>query len=118
MQTVNQHAINAAGKKLGRVASEAAKALMGKMSASYTPNIDSGIGVVITNASKLHLSERKKQGKVYTTYSGHPGGLKSETLASLIGRKGNGEALRRAIQRMLPRNTTRVSRMKRLQISE
>ena len=118
MTTKNEHTINAAGQKLGRVASQAAKALMGKVSVSYTPNIDTGVHVVITNASKLYLSERKRQGKVYTTYSGHPGGLKLETLQALIARKGTGEALRRAVERMLPRNTTRKARMKRLKISE
>ena len=110
--------IDAAGEKLGRVASRAAKALIGKMSASYTRHIISDVTVSITNASKLHIAEKKKQGKVYTMYSGHPGGLKRETLSSVIRRKGKREALRRAIERMLPKNAMRVARMKRLTISE
>ncbi len=116
--TATEHTINAAGEKLGRVASRAAKALMGKMSASYTPHISSPTTVTITNAAKLHLPEKKRHAKIYTTYSGHPGGLKRETLSALIARKGHGEALRRAILRMLPRNATRVVRMKRLKISD
>ena len=110
--------IDAAGEKLGRVASRAAKELIGKTSASYTPHIPSQVAVSITNAGKLHIPEKKKQGKVYTTYSGHPGGLKKETLSSLVGRNGAREALRRAIERMLPKNTMRKARMKRLTISE
>jgi large subunit ribosomal protein L13 len=118
MTTVTEHTIDAAGQKLGRVASQAAKALMGKISASYTPHIDSRVTVTITNASKLHIEERKRLSKTYGNYSGYPSGLRVETLGSLITRKGAGAALRRAIERMLPRNATRTARMKRLKISE
>lgn len=112
------HTIDAAGRTLGRVASEAAKALMGKMRADYTPNKNSGVRVTISNAGKLYIRERKRSRTIYTTYSGYPGGLKSESLASLTARKGNGEALRRAISRMLPRNTMHTPRMKNLAITE
>ena len=88
--------------------------LMGKTRADYTPNIDSKVTVTVTNASKLYIRERKKVGKIYTTYSGYPGGQKRESLASLNDRKGPGEAVRRAVQRMLPNNTMRPSRMKNL----
>ena len=112
------HSIDAAGKTLGRVASEAAKALMGKMQADYTPNKSSGVKVTISNAGKLYIRERKRTQTIYTTYSGYPGGLKRESLASLTARKGNGEALRRAISRMLPRNTMLTARMKNLTVTE
>ena len=110
--------IDAAGQSIGRVASAAAKALMGKMHTDYTPNKRSDVKVVVTNASKIYTRERKQQQKTYTTYSGYPGGLKKETLSALIGRKGRGEAVRRAISRMLPRNTMKVARMKNLTITE
>lgn len=109
--------IDAAGQSLGRVASEAAKALMGKTRADYTPNINSDVKVTITNAGKLYIRERKRLQKIYTTYSGHPGGQKRESLASLNARKPS-EALRRAIARMLPRNTMHTPRLKSLTISE
>lgn len=118
METNNTYSIDAAGKSIGRVASEAAKALMGKMRADYTPNKNSGVKVTISNAGKLYTTEKKRTGKVYTTYSGHPGGQKRESLASLNARKGKGEAIRRAITRMLPRNTMRVARLKNLTITE
>jgi len=110
--------IDAGGKTLGRVASAAAKALIGKTSASYTPHIPDTAKVIITNASKLHMTDKKVRTKVYRQYSGFPGGLKNETLSSLTSRKGNGAALKIAIERMLPRNTMRVSRMKRLSITD
>ena len=112
-----EHTIDAAGKTLGRVASEAAKALMGKMRADYTPNKNSGVKVTITNAGKLYIRERKRIGKIYSTYSGHPGGMKRESLSSLNARKPD-EALKRAVRRMLPRNTMLGARMKSLTISQ
>ena len=111
---MTDYTIDAQGKALGRVASEAAKALMGKMSPSYTPHIPSGVKVIITNAAKLLRTERKDGGKVYSTYTGYPGGLRKERLGDLKTRKGHGEPLRRAIERMLPRNQLRTGRMKNL----
>ncbi len=111
------YTIDAAGKTIGRVESEAAKALMGKTSASYTPNIRSDVKVVVSNASKLFIQERKSKQKVYTHYTGHPGGLKKETLSALRSRKGEGEAVRKAVSRMIPRNTMHTARMKNLTVN-
>jgi large subunit ribosomal protein L13 len=116
--TTAEYTIDAAGKSLGRVASEAAKMLMGKTLPSYTANIRSNVRVNITNTSKLTIRERKLLQKTYTRYSGYPGGFKKETLGKLNTRKGHGEAVRRAIHRMLPDNTMRVARMKNLTITE
>lgn len=112
------YTIDAAGKTIGRVASQAAKALMGKTRADYTPNKMTDMKVVVENAAKLFIRESKKQGKVYGIYSGYPGGLKKETLSNLIARKGQGEAIRRAVQRMLPNNTMRPKRMKNLTVNQ
>lgn len=109
--------IDAAEKSLGRIASQAAKTLMGKSSPGYKPNVEAAPRVTIINASKLSISEKKALGKRYTRYTGYPGGLKTETLKMVSSRKGEGEALRRAIERMLPRNGLRKSRMKKLTIS-
>ena len=113
-----EYQIDATGRTLGRGASEAAKALMGKMGPDYTPNKNSNVKVSVTNAGKLYIRERKRSRTIYTTYSGYPGGLKKETLASLTARKGNAEAVRRAVARMLPRNTMHTPRLKNLSITE
>lgn len=113
-----EYTIDAAGRTLGRIASEAAKALMGKMSPDYTPNKRSDVKVVITNASKLHMGERKRLQKVYRSYSGYPGGLRSERFEELVARKGYDASIRHAVSRMLPNNTFRVGRMKNLKISK
>lgn len=110
--------IDAAGKSLGRVATEAAKALMGKTSADYTPHVRSDVKVSVQNAGKVYTRERKQLQKIYTSYSGYPGGFKKESLSSLNARKGKGEAIRRAVKRMLPRNTMLTPRMKNLTITE
>lgn len=118
MQKEKTYTIDAAGKSLGRVASAAAKALMGKTRADYTPHIESGVKVTVTNASKLFIREKKRATKVYQKYSGYPGGLKQETLSNLSARKGYGEAVRLAVKRMLPRNTMLTARLKNLTITE
>ena len=112
------HTIDATGRALGRVASEAAKALMGKMSADYTPNKRSEVKVTITNASKLHVREQKHLQKTYVSYSGYPGGLKKRRLEETISRRGYAAPLRIAISKMLPRNTFRNFRLKNLKITE
>jgi len=108
--------INAAGKSLGRVAAEAAKMLMGKTSADYTPNIRSDVKVTISNVAKITTREKKIVQTKFTRYSGYPGGLKTVSLQQLNEKK-PGEALRRAIERMMPRNTFRTERMKNLTIN-
>jgi large subunit ribosomal protein L13 len=116
--TEKKYSIDAAGKTVGRVATEAAKALIGKAHADYTPNIPSIVKVTISNAGKIRITEKKRLQKKFTQYSGHPGGLKIESLGSLVGRHGKGAAVRKAIERMLPRNTMKTARLKRLVITE
>ena len=110
--------INAEGRSLGRVAAEAAKALMGKMRADYTPHVFSNVKVTITNARKLRIREKKMLSQKYRNYSGYPGGLREESLKNLSARKGYASAVRLAVQRMLPNNTMRPKRLKNLHISE
>ena len=121
MATVNTQKkfdIDASGKTIGRVAAEVAKALMGKAHADYTPHIPSLVNVTVANAAKIRVTEKKRLQKKYTQYSGHPGGLKIESLGSLVGRRGKGAAVRKAVERMLPRNTMKTARLKRLTINE
>lgn len=112
------YTIDAAGKSLGRVATEAAKALMGKTSSDYTPNKRSNVKVTITNASKLRVREQKRVQKTYVSYSGYPGGLKRKSLGTIAAQQGYAAPLRTAISRMLPRNTFKNARLKNLTITE
>jgi large subunit ribosomal protein L13 len=110
--------IDASGRTLGRVASEAASALLGKKSAHFVKNLVIPTEVTITNMSKLMLPEKRVSGKVYTRYTGYPGGLRKQTLSELMEKKGISEAMRKAVDGMLPRNKLRNDRMKRLIITD
>lgn len=111
------YTIDATGKKLGRVATQAAVLLMGKNDPQFLRNRFSNVAVEITNVSKLSIDERKYADKIYTRYSGYPGGLKKETAGRLVARKGHGEMMRRAIKNMLPSNRLRDRMLKNLTIS-
>lgn len=113
-----KYTIDAQGKKIGRIASEAAAALMGKRSPDFAKNKVSAAIVEILNAAKADMSARKKSRDIYVTYTGHRGGLNSETLGELIDRRGMSEVFRRAVTRMLPDNKLRDRRLKNLIIKE
>ncbi len=112
------YTIDAAGGALGRVASEAASALLGKKSAHYVQNEVLPVEVEIINASKLVMTEKRIAGKEYTRYTGYPGGLRITSMANLLQKKGVGEALWKAVDGMIPRNKLRKERMKRLTITD
>lgn len=112
------HTIDAQGKKLGRIASEAASYLMGKRTVKYARNKVSGVQVKIINAGKVSLDAKKLSGKEYVTFTGFRGGINTEKLADLITRKGAKEAVERAVYRMLPSNSLRKAMMKNLTITE
>jgi large subunit ribosomal protein L13 len=69
------HVVDADGEVLGKLASKAARILMGKHKASYTPFLDTGDHVVVINAAKVKLTGRKEENKVYRHFTGYPGGL-------------------------------------------
>ena len=101
------HHIDADGRVLGRLATEVATILMGKHRPEYTPHVDCGDCVVITNCSNVVLTGRKREQKMKTHYTGYPGGLKSESYGRLLDRKPE-RVVEDAIRRMLPK--TRLGR--------
>lgn len=110
--------IDAQNKILGRVASEAAGIILGKKSVEFAKNAVKGEEVKIVNASKIKVSGTKTRNLIYTHYTGNPGGLRQEAYKDLVVRKGHGEAIRRAIEGMIPRNRLTKARMKLLTIEE
>lgn len=113
-----EHTIDAEGKKIGRVSTEAANILMGKNDPSFEKHVAVPVKVHIVNASKADISEKKANNKKYTRFSGYPGGLKEESLRKLIEKKGYGEAFKKAVYGMLPGNKLRAVRMKNLIVTE
>jgi len=114
----HEHTINAAGKKLGRISSEAAKVLLGKTSADFENHKVADVKVTISNASKMDISDKKKQQEVRKRYSGYPGGQKVESLGEHIARVGIAQAVQNTVKKMLPKNRLRDLRLKNLTILE
>ncbi len=110
--------IDAKGKTLGRVASAAAKVLLGKHKPTFVKNAVMGEEVTITNSSLIKISGDKARQKEYLRYSGYPGGLKRESYAMLTARKGEKEAIRKAVLGMLPKNRLQMKRIKLLTIEK
>lgn len=108
--------IDAQDKTLGRVAAAAAKALLGKHTATFAKNVVAGEEVKIVNASKVRISGNKTVAKRYVRYSGYPGGQKIESYQQLTARKGQKEAIRKAVIGMLPKNKLKMPRIKLLTI--
>jgi len=117
-EATQTHTIDASGKKLGRIASDIAMILMGKNTTVYARNKTPDVRVVVENASKLEITEKKKEEKTYTSHSGYPGGLKKTPMNRVISKKGYAELLRKAVYGMLPGNKLRDPAMKRMTINE
>ncbi len=113
-----EYKIDAKGKKLGRVAQEAASVLMGKNNVNFERNTVSGNKVIIENASLADIPAEKMEKKEYESYSGYPGGLKYEKMKRLTEKHGFAEAFRLAIVGMLPANRIAREMMKNLTIKE
>src|SRR3989344_2383835 len=107
------HLVDINGKILGRVAGEIAKLLMGKSKPYFAKNLDCGDFVVVVNSAEVKVTGKKEKDKVYTRYSGYPGGLRKITLSELRAQKPE-EIIRHAVSGMLPKNKLRASMLKRL----
>lgn len=99
----NWFIIDATGKTLGRLASEAASLIRGKHKPQFTPHVDTGDFVVIINAEKVHLTGKKLQNKKYYRHSMYQGGLKVTTAADMLNTFPE-RVLEFAIHGMLPKN--------------
>lgn len=109
------HHYDAEGKILGRLAVEIAKKLMGKEKITFTPHIDGGDFVVVTNVEKLVVTGNKMTGKIYYNHSGFPGGIRSRRLEEILEKKPQ-ELLMLAVRRMLPKNKLGRQQLTRLRV--
>lgn len=116
MKRVEPIVIDAEGKALGRIATAAATVLIGKHRPTYIPNVDAADTVSVVNAGKIRWTGRKLEQKVYHSTSMYPGGLKTK-LARDVFAADPAETVRRAVWRMLPKNTLRAKRIKRLHVT-
>ena len=96
------HLIDAEGVVLGKLASQAAKVLMGKTKPSYTPFIDAGDHVIVINAAKVKVTGAKEEDKLYRHFTGYPGGLVEKSLKRVRAEKPT-RLIEDAISGMLPK---------------
>ena len=109
------HVIDAEGVALGRIATEAAQLLQGKHKPVYTPHIDTGDHVVIVNASKVRLTGRKEEQKLYRYHSGFEGGLREERAKDLR-QKNPVRMVEEAVRGMLPKTKLGEAMWRKLKV--
>lgn len=107
--------VDAAGKTLGRLASEVAAKLRGKHKPTFSPHLDVGDFVIVVNAEKVVMTGRKWDQKMYHHHSGYPSGLTSTTAKVMLEKKPE-ELVRRAVKGMLPKNPLGRSQFKKLKV--
>ena len=96
--------VDASDKVLGRLATEIARRLRGKHKAEYTPHVDTGDYIIVTNAEKVSVTGRKFKNKMYHHHTGFPGGIKSVTFEKMQA-KHPIRIIELAVKGMLPKNT-------------
>ncbi len=99
----NWYVVDGTNQTVGRMCSRIAAILRGKHKASYTPHVDTGDYIIVTNCEKVKLSGNKMDQKVYDTFSGYPGGRKEEVASDLQKRRPE-VIIERAVKGMLPKN--------------
>jgi len=107
--------INAENAIVGRLAAYISKVLRGKNKNQYTPHMDNGDFVVVTNIEKIKFSGRKIYNKKYYKHTGHPGGIKTTT-PSILFKKKPEEILKLAVKRMLPGGPLSKKQLSKLKI--
>lgn len=100
----NWYVVDAAGQRLGRLATEIASVLRGKNKPNFTPSVDTGDFVIVINAEQVTVTGNKANDKLYRRHSGRPGGMKVETFAKLQARLPE-RIIEKAVKGMLPKTS-------------
>lgn len=111
----NWYHIDAKSQILGRLAVACAKLLSGKTKPQYTPHVDTGDFVIVTNASQVKVTGNKYRDKMYKRYTGYPGGLRLQPFSVMI-QKSPERVIRLAVQRMLPKSHLGRAMLKKLKV--
>ena len=107
--------VDATDKVLGRLASQIALRLRGKHKAIFTPHVDTGDFIVVTNVEKIRVTGNKADDKLYHRHSGHPGSIRTLTFAQMQA-KFPGRALEKAVKGMLPKGPLGYAMIKKLKV--
>ena len=109
------YVVDAAGKTLGRLATEIARRLRGKHKPIYTPHVDTGDYIVVVNADKVHVTGRKATDKMYYHHTGYIGSLKSANFEKMQ-EKAPGRVIELAVKGMLPKNPLGRAMFRKLKV--
>ena len=109
------YVIDAEGQVLGRMAAEIARVLRGKHKPQFTPHIDTGDFIIVTNAEKVGLSGKKVEYKSYFHHSHYPGGVKIDHVRDLLKKKPE-KVIEHAVWGMLPHNNLGRQLFKKLKV--
>ncbi len=115
MQNPEWHSLDAENQVLGRLATEAAKLLLGKHRPDSKRNIVAPVYVVITNTDKIALTGRKETKKIYTHYTGYPSGIRERSVQEQR-RRDSRRIIKSAVSGMLPKNSLRDKRLSHLKL--
>ncbi len=115
METIKPYQIDAAGKVLGRLATQVVTLLRGKQKIGWLPYLEPKNKVVVFNTDKIVVTGKKMKQKLYIYHTGYPGGLKKEALEKKFNRDSR-QVLWAAIYGMLPKNRTRDKIIKNLKL--
>lgn len=107
--------VDATDMTLGRLASAVAQILRGKNKPTYTPHVDTGDFVVVVNCDKIKVTGAKVTDKIYTRYTGYPGGLRQETFQEAM-EKHPERVIEKAVKGMLPKGTLGRQMAKKLKV--
>jgi large subunit ribosomal protein L13 len=109
------YVFDASGKTLGRFCAEIAKVLRGKHKPTFTPNLDTGDGVIVINADKIVVTGNKEGQKIYHYYTGHIGGLREIPYRSMKERKPD-YIITRAVKGMMPKSRLGKQQLRKLRV--
>ena len=109
------YVVDAQGKVLGRLASQIASRLRGKHKPEYTPHVDTGDFVVVVNASKLRVTGRKSEQKMYYHHTEFPGGIRETNFAKLHAARPE-RVLQKAVKGMLPKGPLGYAMLRKLKV--
>ena len=109
------HVIDASGRTLGKLATEAARLLMGKHKPTFSPNLDTGDNVVVINAEKIQVTGNKLKQKQYYRHSDYPGGFRSTSLEKMM-QDNPTRVIEHAVRGMLPHTRLGAQMRKKLRV--
>ena len=109
------YVVDAEGQTLGRLATEVANVLRGKNKPTYTPHVDTGDYVIVVNASKIKVTGKKMEQKIYYSHSDYVGGMRETTLREMMAKKPE-DVITHAVKGMLPKGPLGRSMITKLHV--